>query len=181
MRVPCSSDAWAKRVVGLLAAVVAAALVCGCATAVPASHPHALLGKRVPRLSGRDLGGTQVAIPSSGSVTVVDVWATSCAPCLRAMPALELLHRRDQARGLAVVGVATDDNPGLVAEKLATLGVTYPNVVDADGSLQQALRAPTLPLTLVFDRVGTLRFVAVGGGEDDLRRVGQAARALLAE
>ena len=127
------------------------------------------------------LSGRGVRLPEKGKVTLVDVWSTSCKPCLEAMPALERLHQQEQGAGLAVVGIAVDDNPGLVRDFVQKLGVSYPNVVDGDGSLQQALQAPRLPQTMVVDRQGKVRFVVVGGGTEDLKQIQQAVRAVLAE
>ena len=80
-----------------------------------------------------------------------------------------------------VVGVATDDNPGLVQEHLRRLGVTYPNVVDASGTLRGAYRADKLPQTVVMDRHGKVRVVRVGGGEEDLSALRGAVDILIGE
>jgi thiol-disulfide isomerase/thioredoxin len=127
------------------------------------------------------IDGRAVKLPAVGQVTLVDVWSTSCKPCLESMPSLEALWKAQKAQGLVVIGVAVDDNPGLVVEQIKRLGITYPNVIDADGSLQAALRASVLPQTLLIDRAGKVRFALQGGSPADVATVRQAAEALLAE
>jgi hypothetical protein len=74
-----------------------------------------------------------------------------------------------------------DDNPGLVVEQIKRLGITYPNVVDADGSLQAELRASVLPRTLLVDRAGKVRFAIKGGSPAEVDMIRRATEALLAE
>jgi cytochrome c biogenesis protein CcmG/thiol:disulfide interchange protein DsbE len=132
--------------------------------------------RRVDALDGRAL-----SLPTAGQVTLVDVWSTSCKPCLESMPSIEALWKNKKPQGLAVIGVAVDDNPGLVVEQIKRLGITYPNVVDADGSLQAALRASVLPQTLLVDRAGKVRFVIKGGSPADVDMIRRATEALLSE
>lgn len=164
---------------GWLAGVVGGLL--GCAAGVPSSSRHPLANGAFPPSRGVSLEGSEVRLPPAGQVTVVDVWSTFCEPCLRGMPRLQALWTRHRGAGLAVVGVAVDDNPGLVDERLRQLRVDYPNIVDASGSLRAALRADALPQTFVLDRRGAVRLVRVGGAEADVEAVEQAVAALLKE
>jgi thiol-disulfide isomerase/thioredoxin len=127
------------------------------------------------------LDGTLVKLPAHGKVTMVDFWATSCAPCVKMMPKLAALYDEKRAAGLVVVGVASDDNPGLVQARLRELGVTYPNIVDAAGTIRGAYRATDLPQTVLIDRHGKVRVVRLGGGEEDLRALRVAVDSLLGE
>jgi peroxiredoxin len=94
---------------------------------------------------------------------------------------MQALSTKYAARGLVVLGVAVDDNPGLVLQRLRELGITYPNVIDAEGSLRGALRVKELPTTLVIDRAGIVRLVRAGGDAGDMEAIEQAAEALLEE
>ena len=130
-------------------AVLTAALfswwMVACTPRLPVSAPHALLGQPLPVRSVDALSGRGVRLPEKGKVTLVDVWSTSCKPCLEAMPALERLHQQEQGAGLAVVGIAVDDSPGLVRDFVQKLGVSYPSVVGAGTEdlkqIRQAVRA----------------------------------------
>lgn len=141
---------------------VACAWLVGCARALPASDPHPDLGSVPVPVTATTLDGTAYELPARGHVTVVDLWATSCAPCLAALPDVERLAHR----GVHVVGVASDDNPGLVAKAIAQSEVTYPNVVDADGEVRGWLHTRDVPTIVVFDRHGRIRWVHTGAPAD---------------
>ncbi|MCC6526936.1 MAG: TlpA family protein disulfide reductase [Polyangiaceae bacterium] len=152
---------------GALALVAVLASV-GCSAQLPPSAPHDLLGKPGEVQSAAALDGTLVAFPERGRVTVVDFWGTSCKPCIAAMPGLEDLYQDKKGAGLTVVGVAVDDNPGLVDETLKKLGVHYPNLLDdTSSSVRGAFLVTDIPRSFVFDRKGKLRLVI--GGEDKER------------
>ncbi len=47
-----------------------------------------------------------------GKVVLLDFWATWCAPCLKAAPAIKDLQDRLTASGLVVLGVSLDEDMG---------------------------------------------------------------------
>jgi thiol-disulfide isomerase/thioredoxin len=164
-----------------VAAVVAfVAALAGCGGAL-VSEAHPKVGGALAPRTEMALDGALVALPARGKVTLVDVWQTSCAPCVKVMPHLEQLHASRAARGLVVIGVAADDNPGLVQQRLRELGVTYANVVDAEGTVRGALGATALPTTLLVDRAGKVRLVREGGDDADVAAIDAGVDALLAE
>ncbi len=157
-------------------------LLVGCGASLPASQPHALLDKSPEAIEQVSLAGEMVKFPEKGKVTVLDFWSTSCEPCIKMMPALQSLHSERKAQGLAMVGVAIDDNPGLVQERLKKLGVTYVNVIDDSGStIRGAYQVSDLPQTFIFDKKGQLRVVTKGGDDGEVAAIQDAVSFLLAE
>jgi thiol-disulfide isomerase/thioredoxin len=172
---------WFGRVVAAGCSFLAAcSLLAGCGAGL-VSEAHPRLGAVVEPRSEVALSGAMVALPAPGKVTLVDVWQTSCEPCMKVMPHLQALHAEKASRGLVVVGVAADDNPGLVQQRLRALGVTYDNVVDAEGQVRGALGSTALPTTLLVDRSGKVRLVREGGDEADVRAIDDGVEALLSE
>lgn len=153
-----------------------------CGASFPASEPHALLDQAAEPRSEPTLAGEMLSFPQPGKVTLVDFWATSCKPCVKIMPAVDQLYREKQSEGLVVVGIATDDNPGLVMNRIRELGVSYPNLIDdAASSMQGAFRVDELPMTFLIDKRGSVRLVRKGGDEAELEALRSAAELLLAE
>ena len=106
-----------------------------------------------------------------GRPVVVNFWASTCAPCVREMPALESVS---QAAGddVAFVGVAVNDRVADALELAERTGVTYPLVADADGSFFVEAGATLLPTTLVIDQDGTVVRRLIGEiGADELIEV----------
>ncbi|HUB33799.1 MAG TPA: cytochrome c biogenesis protein CcdA [Bryobacteraceae bacterium] len=113
------------------------------AEAAPASNS-------LPQLSALD--GAPVAI--SGKVAVVNFWATWCVPCIQEIPSFNQLHKDLAQRGVAVVGVAMDeDGADLVKAFLKKHPMNYP-VALGSSDLTGRYKLDELPVTLVFDRNG---------------------------
>lgn len=156
-------------------------LLLGCAPSMPPSDPHPLGQQKFPASREMTVEGQRQTLPVAGKVTLVDVWSTSCKPCMKLIPRYEKLWKERRAAGLEVVGVAVDDNPGLVLETMKQLGVSYPNIVDASGNIRATLRSAELPQSFVVDKAGQVRLVKVGGEESDADAIEQAVVRLLSE
>jgi len=129
--------------------------------------------------------------PASGSscgparVTLVNLWATWCAPCRAEMPALLRVARahRDDGVRLMLVSVDFDDQIGAVRRFLSQQAVeetTYMKTGD-DMSFINGLHpswSGALPATLVYDRRGNL--TAFWEGAADENRFEHAVIAALA-
>jgi thiol-disulfide isomerase/thioredoxin len=60
-----------------------------------------------------------------GELTLVNFWATWCAPCREEMPIFEMMYRGAKQDGFQVIGVAID-NPEAAQPMLDSMGITYP-------------------------------------------------------
>ena len=154
------------------------------ALGLPTCASNGLLSASGPPLHARRepaLEGGLVEFPKPGRVTLVDFWSTSCEPCKAMMPSLQALWVERKGAGLDVVGVASDDNPGVVSQQVQALGVSYPQVVDADGKLRGSFRVGPVPHSLVIDRQGRVRLSLQGGKAEDLEKIVGAVKAVLEE
>jgi cytochrome c biogenesis protein CcmG, thiol:disulfide interchange protein DsbE len=115
----------------------------------------------LPRAAGA--GGRVQLAELRGKVVVLDFWATTCAPCLSEMKALEELQRRMGPRGVVVLGVsAGGETREEVAAFLARRGTPYEIAVDADGAVTNAYRVRSLPTLYVLDAGGRIAASHVG-------------------
>ncbi len=110
-------------------------------------------------------GGELAMAPLRGRPTVLNFWATWCAPCVKEMPMLDAFYQRHRAAGWQVVGLAVD-GPTPVREFLAKLPMTFPiglaglNGVDLARSLGNERGG--LPFSVIFDRRGDAVFRKLG-------------------
>lgn len=137
------------------------------APATPAGVTVAEKGGIVPAMTLPDPDGKQVAIPAAwaGRTTLVNLWATWCAPCLKEMPDLQRFADAQGATGVRVVGIALDD-AAAVAAFLRQHGITYPVLVDAAGPADAGVRlgnpAGVLPYSALVSADGRLLKTRIG-------------------
>lgn len=151
---------------------------------LPASTPsdHGLLGKRPKPFDRPGVRGGVVRVPGDKTITVVDFWSATCAPCLEAMPKLQALHGELRGQGVEVVGVAAEDDGAIAKAALAPLGVDYPQALDGRGQdLRRSFLVSRIPQRFVVDRTGRVRLVVSGDAPDAIDRIRAAVRFLLAE
>jgi cytochrome c biogenesis protein CcmG/thiol:disulfide interchange protein DsbE len=93
-----------------------------------------------------------------GKTVVLNFWATWCPPCREEIPALQQAYAARQSAGdLVVLGVDFQETADVVSTYLANAGVTYPVVIDDDGSVTTRYGLPGLPGTFFIDRNGVVR------------------------
>ena len=103
-------------------------------------------------------GGTFGPERYRGHVTIVNVWATWCAPCREEQAALQRVWSRVRDDGVVIVGIDYNDDPAAARSWIESYDVPYPSVMDPDGSFADVLGFPGLPATYVADASGQLRY-----------------------
>lgn len=103
-----------------------------------------------------------------GKTVFLNFWATWCGPCQREIPDIEALYKdRGENEGdLVVLGVAnpkTDSHPNnsdvSVDEVKAFIdeqGITYPVLMDTEGTMFSGYRIMSFPTTFMIDKDGNI-------------------------
>ena len=137
----------------------------------PAGTKIAKRGDIVPAMTLATPNGAKVEIPRdwAGKPTLVNLWASWCAPCLKEMPELQAFASEQAANGVQVVGIALDDAASVQA-MLQRLAITYPNLIDAPGPADAGVRlgnpAGVLPYSVLVAPDGRLLKTRIGPFHD---------------
>ncbi len=109
-----------------------------------------------PAVSFTDLAGKPVSLSDfKGKVTLVNLWATWCQPCLKEMPSLERLQASVGSR-LRVAAIAEDHGGAKTVEPfIAKLGLSKVSVyLDPDSAAIHAFDVTGLPTSFLLDKEG---------------------------
>ncbi len=137
----------------------------------PAGTKIAKRGDIVPAMTLATPNGAKVEIPRdwAGKPTLVNLWASWCAPCLKEMPELQAFASEQAANGVQVVGIALDDAASVQA-MLQRLAITYPNLIDAPGPADAGVRlgnpAGVLPYSILVSTEGRVLKMKIGPFEN---------------
>ena len=113
------------------------------------------------------LDGSPVKLASLGGtkVLLLNFWGLRCGACLEEIPYLNVLANKYAAKGLVVWGANTDGaDATTVRDTLKSLRVEvgYPVVLDPEFSVADTYTNFLVPLTLVIDRAGVVRYIHTG-------------------
>ena len=130
--------------------------------------------EKFPAFEGSDLGGNPVTseLFKENSVTVVNFWFSTCAPCIAELSELDALNEDLKLKGGAVIGINADTIGGdesMIMEARSILekkGAMYQNIyftVESEaGQLTYSITA--FPTTVVVDRNGRMVGEPILGG-----------------
>jgi cytochrome c biogenesis protein CcmG, thiol:disulfide interchange protein DsbE len=90
-----------------------------------------------------------------GKFVLVDIWATWCPPCRRAIPHLNELHAKYQDR-LVVIGLSREAEREI--RRMTEPQIDYAVASDTQGRTSQALEVKGIPHLLLIDPKGIVRF-----------------------
>ena len=121
---------------------------------------------------GTDLEGNTVSqeVFTQSKLTMVNVWATYCNPCLREMPGLGELAAKYDPSEFQLIGIVSDVREGedqsLVDSLVQETGANYLHLL-ANDSIGQAILSSVsaVPTTFFFDGEGAYLGGVVGSAE----------------
>jgi cytochrome c biogenesis protein CcmG, thiol:disulfide interchange protein DsbE len=157
---------WPLAIFCILALVFAFALKSG----DPSKLPSALIGKTAPAIAlagldglidaGRAIPGLGTGDLATGQVSVVNFWASWCAPCVQEHPLLVALKQRT---GVRIIGVNYKDQRAAALRFLTRYGNPFAAVgVDGDGRAAIEWGVYGMPETFVVDGKGRIASKHVG-------------------
>ena len=122
-----------------------------------------LTGQAAPDFALKSSTGTNLRLSEyRGDVVMVNFWATWCGPCRQEMPLLDELFSRYERVGFSLLGVNIDDDSRKAMNMVSELGVSFPVLFDAHKEVSKLYEVDAMPVTVLIDREGTVRYVHHG-------------------
>jgi peroxiredoxin len=141
-----------------------------------------MVGKDAPDFVLRGLDGRNLRLSEfRGQVVLVNFWTRSDGDSRQQMPALDRINITYQRAGLVVLGVSVDDDLRRSKEFAAAMGVSYPILFDTGAQIGKDYLLQKMPMTILVDRAGVVRYSAVGFKRGDERVYLDQIRELLRE
>ena len=104
----------------------------------------------------KDLDGNPVSsadLFAQNDITLLNVWATWCGPCIGELAELQKVHERLQEKGCGIVGLLFDNDIDAAKELMAENGITYP-VILAPDNLSSLYNVTAFPTSFFVGRDG---------------------------
>ena len=150
------------RCVSAAGAVLAAFGVATTLTGVLHAQPtYFLIGHDAPDFALRAVAGSNVRLSEHrGDVVVLSFWSSRCSPCRAQLGALDKSLATYRSAGLQMYGINVDDDQTRALE-FAHGGqtVSFALLLDPQKSVSRQYQVDNLPMTLLIDRNGIVRYV----------------------
>jgi len=102
-------------------------------------------------------GGFMTNADLKGKVTVVDLFATWCGPCIGEIPHYNQLYGAFQERpDVAIIGIAAESPRRGLESKIQQLGIKYPVLIGNSDALSAFGGVAAFPTTVVIDQEGKI-------------------------
>jgi peroxiredoxin len=141
-----------------------------------------LVGKDAPDFVLKSIDGANLRLSEfRGQVVLVNFWARWAGDSRQEMPALNRINRTYERAGLVVLGISIDEDLRRSREFADSMKVSYPLMFDPGSEIGRDYLLQKMPMTILIDRSGVVRYAHVGFKRGDDRIYLDQIRALLRE
>jgi len=128
--------------------------------AVGAAPAPAVEAKWRTDFSGPNPQGKTISLKENlGKVTIVDFWASWCAPCRQENPNVVAIYKELHSKGLNIIGVSLDKDAKAWKDAIAKDNLTWNHVSNLkfwDEPIAAQYKVQSIPATFILDASGTI-------------------------
>lgn len=141
-----------------------------------------LVGKEAPDFVLKSTDGRNLRLSEfRGQVVLVNFWARWAGDSRQETPALDRINTIYGRAGLVVLGVSVDEDARRAREFADAMKVGYPILFDTTSDIGRSYLLENMPVTILVDRDGVVRYSKVGYKRGDDRAYLDEIRELLRE
>lgn len=134
--------------------------------------PQAVAGPREGSIPGdfaaRALAGGNYRLSEyRGDVVLLMFWGTWCGECRATLSDVDRLWHTYSSAGLMALGVNLDEKPEAAMALIKAAGVSFPSIRDGDKKIARRFDVDALPMIVLLDREGRVRFAVSGSRSGD--------------
>jgi peroxiredoxin len=119
-----------------------------------------VVGKPAPKFSAKSPEGKLISLDESlGKVTIVDFWASWCAPCRKENPNVVALYNEYHSKGLNIIGVSLDQDATKWKDAIAKDNLNWIHVSNLkywDEPIGKQYGISSIPATFILDAKGNI-------------------------
>lgn len=125
----------------------------------------------VPDFKMPDTDGKEVTFLSEvakNKITLVDFWASWCAPCRQEMPNIVKIYSEYKDKGLGIIGISLDEDRSEWLNAIKQMDMTWMQLSDLNGwenAAAQIYGVQGIPFTFLVDQNGKLLKAGLRGEE----------------
>jgi peroxiredoxin len=125
-----------------------------------AGAEYRLTGHPAPDFALRSAGGPNVRLSEHrGDVVLLAFFGSRCDQCGDQLAVLSRMVDTYSSAGLAAMAVNVDDDQTAAAKFIAAHRTSFPMLLDPEKSVARRYRVDNLPMLLLIDRAGAIRYV----------------------
>ncbi len=148
---------------------------------VPLCFPASVVGTKLENFRLADSSGKMHSLSQyRDKIVVLFFWSFKCPVTLGYVKRMRELEAAYRSKGVAILGVDSnsDDTPEAIQRNAESLDLSYPILIDSDGTLADRLGATHTPSVYILDRNFVVRYE---GMIDNGKKPGEKDREAYAE
>ena len=124
-----------------------------------AGAEYRLTGLAAPDFALRSSAGPNIRLSEHrGEVVLLAFFGSRCDQCVDQLAVLSRMVDTYKSAGLAALAVNVDDDQAKAAQFIAAHQATFPMLLDPAKSVARTYRVDNLPMLLLVDRAGAIRY-----------------------
>ncbi|WP_255507901.1 peroxiredoxin [Lysinibacillus sp. BW-2-10] len=125
-----------------------------------------------PEFTLSDMNGDPINLSDlRGKIVILNFWATWCPPCRAEMPHMQSFYEKNKDNGVEIIAVnltALDEGKQAVEKFVNEYGLTFPVVLDENGSVGKLYEILTIPTSYIIDAEGRIFQKFVGSMDEQI-------------